>query len=322
MAYQLPVGTSALYISAHNETHRSVVALEFAGGTKPHYDKAEVNTSAVRQVLSSFYGTPTNLGGSVDVVEKAIALFDGEHALRSNAGSGLKIYAHKAVDTVIGGTVGPAGATLEQDMVTAWGPILLEILQDLSAHMVNGGGVWHTSADVFNSLGTLPSAIDTKAKLSQFANLARAVYEDHRVHASHGSADSTNSLAAIDPANDENDWDGIKTLITELRSKINAHLALTSAHTGSGGADVVNTVGSSAPAWPASVSAAFARANAYKAKHNTHLASTTYHEVADATYTIAAADATTVATMVALAAEIYTDQTAHFDFGPITQAVR
>jgi len=326
MSYRITGGAvqpAANSIAAHNCTHRKVAALEIAAVTKPHYDGSEFDSTGVEQVLSSFYSAPTTFAESINVVEKAISLWDNQHTNQHNTGGTAGTFAHKVAGTTISGTVGPSGATLEQEMVTAWGPVLLEILTCLAGHASNGGGVWHVAADAVNDLGTLPSSITTKGELSRLGNLARYFYKAHIALGTtvHDVADTTHVITALAIA-DENDFDGMKALFIDLRTQLLAHEADVTSHIGSGGADVVNAPALAAAAFPTSVSTAFTRANLYKSTHNTDLASTTIHQSADGTNTIAASNATTIATYKTLAAEIYTDQTAHFRFAPVSAAQR
>lgn len=317
MANQLPSGTDQNVIDALNAQHRSLVALE---ASKPHYDGPEfLQGTAVEQVLGSFFGSsPTTMAAALDVVEKAIVLHD-DHVSRSNAGSGLKVFAHKVVGTAIGGTPSSSGAVLEQAMVDAWGPVALALATWLQVHMLSA--TYHSVADTFNALGTLPSSITTKAEISRILNLTRAVMQQHLAFTAggvHGAADTTNVTTAA-PVDSQDDWDGMLALMIELILDLGAHGANT------GGSYHAATDGRalpSAPAFPAAVTTAFGRANTFKAAHNTHLGSTSEHESADATNTISASSATTVATLVTMAAEIYTDQPAHFRNAPITRAVR
>lgn len=64
------------------------------------------------------------------------------------------------------------------------------------------------------------------------------------------------------------------------------------------------------------------RLNDIKAKFNTHIASTTYHYNADATNTIATADASDLATSEALANAIKSALNAHMGDGPTAKSLR
>lgn len=63
-------------------------------------------------------------------------------------------------------------------------------------------------------------------------------------------------------------------------------------------------------------------ANAIKADHNTHIASTTYHYSADATNTIAAANATDQTSLNTLLNELKTDLAAHIASAPSAPSLR
>lgn len=319
MARQISGGLlfpAAAAIAAHNETHRSVVALETA---KPHYDGAEFDASGIEQVLTQFFGsTITDLATAINCVEKAIALWDGQHTNRHNSGSGLKIYAHKVAGTTIGGTPGPAGAVHEAAMIAAWGPLVIAAMQALYNHMNNVGGTWHGSADNFNVI-VVPSSITTKTELQAACVQLRAVYEAHRARSSggapHSSADTTNTIAA-EPPDTADDWDKVKALLTEIATDLPAHAADSGIHNS---AQVITL---SSPSYPAALSTAFTRANTYKSTHNSDLGSTTIHHSADSTYTLSSSDATTVATYITLAEEIRTDQPGHFRNAPTSTAER
>lgn len=318
MAYQFTAGTvPANLIEAINETHRSTVGLESAVS---HYDGPEVDPSGVKQVLTTFFPSAiATLADAINCVEKGIVLFDSHHALRSNGGNGKRVFAHKTNDTVIGGTPSAVGAQLESDIVTSWGPLAIAQLTALKGHMTNVGGTWHGSPDLFNVV-SIPSAITTKRQLFEAILMIRAVDMDHIASSSggapHSSADSTNTITAA-PPDTEDDWDGMKGVLTEVATKLPAHAADSGIH-----ANAQTISGLTAPAWPASVTSAFARANTLKAKHEAHRQSTSFHQAADSSTAISAADATTMASFLTLSEELRTDQSAHFDVAPITRAVR
>lgn len=319
MARQISSGLlepGASMIAAHNETHRAVVALETA---KPHYDGPEW-ISGVEQVLTTFFGsTISAVATAVDCVEKAILLYDTSHITLGNGGTGKKIYAHKNSGSAIGGTAGPSGASHEQAMVDAWGPRAIELMTSLRAHMLNTGGTWHTAPDLFNVI-SVPSSISTKAQLFDAVLLLRAVYEQHRVYGAgveHTGADSTNTIASP-PPDSSDDWDGMLNVLVEVADELEDHVEDAAYHANA--MSVTYTVA----AYPSQVATAFTRVNTYKSTHNAHAADTgaTGHETADATYTIAASNATTWATYITLAEEIRTDQPGHFRYAPVSSAER
>lgn len=319
MAYQVS-DASAIpnQIAAHNLTHKSVAAMEIAAATKPHYDGSEVTTAAVEQVLSSFYSSPTTFADAVSVVEKAINLWDTQHSNRHNTGGTAGVYAHKATGTLVGGSVGASGSSLEADMIAAWGAIAIAQLTALRGHMLNTGGTWHGTADLFNVV-SIPASITTKKQLFEAVLLLRAVHMDHIASSSggapHSSADTTNTIAAA-PPDTEDDWDAMKAVLTEVATDLPAHAADSGIH------NSAQSITLTAPSYPTAVSTAFTRVNTYKSTHNTDLGSTVIHESADSTNTLSSSNATTVATYMTLAQEIYTDQTAHFRFAPTSRALR
>lgn len=316
MAYQFTASTVPQnLVDAHNRTHRSAVALESAAS---HYDGPEVNPAGQVQKLTTFYPSAiSTLDDAVNVVEKAIALFDGEHALRSNGGDGTKVYAHKVVDTVIGGTVGPSGAVLKQAIVDALAPLAIAHMTALRGHMLNTGGTWHAAPDNFNVI-PVPTAITTAQQLFEAVLLIRSVQNDHIVYDAggiHDAPDTENPISAAPPDSAE-DLDAMLAVLIEARTDFIAHAADTDWHANA------QTITLTVPAFPAAVSTAFTRINAYKTKHEAHRQSTTHHQASDSSSALTASDATTIATYVALAEEIRTDQALHFEAAPTTRAMR
>ncbi len=321
MAWQISSGLlqpGANSIGSHNNTHRKVAALEIAAGTKPHYDGPEVDTAGVEQVLTYFFpSTITDFSTAINCLEKAIVLWDTQHSNRHNSGAVAGIFSHKVAGTLIGGTVGASGASLAQAIVDALAPRCIELMTSLRAHMLNTGGTWHTAPDLFNVI-SVPASITTAAQLFDAVLLLRAVFEAHRVYGSgveHSSSDTTNTIAAA-PPDSADDFDGMLAVLVEVADELEDHVEDVSYHNAA--MSVTYTVAS----FPAAVSTAFTRINLYKSTHNSDLGSTTIHESADSTYTIAASNATTIATYIALAEEIRTDQTGHFRNAPISTAQR
>lgn len=76
-----------------------------------------------------------------------------------------------------------------------------------------------------------------------------------------------------------------------------------------------------ANAIPTDLSTALTWANDVKSKYNTHIASTTYHYTADATNTIAAANATDQTSLNTLLNELKTDMTAHIAGAPAAHGI-
>jgi hypothetical protein len=310
MAAQLPFGTDAGYIAAHNETHRSVVALE---ASKPHYDGAEFIAN-VEQVPDT--GTPTTLALAINGANRIKALMN-DHYTRHNGGNGKKIYAHKVVDNAntISAADMSAGSTYEATILTSLKTMIDELRADYIAHIASAS--YHAAPDVTNVLGAIP-VITTYDDATEALNNLKAQYNAHIVFSSggspHSNPDGTNGVTA--PNAVVTDLDSLVMLANQLKSKYNAHRTQATVHIAN---DAVNVVTGADVAFPGDL---FTLANAIKSSYEAHRASTTYHESADSTNTISAANATTVTTLIALVAELYTDVTAHFRFAPVTRAVR
>jgi hypothetical protein len=325
MARQLSSGLTqptANLIAAHNDNHRSVVALEFAGGTKPHYDGSEWDTSGVELAVSATLGVPATLTDAVTVVIRAKALFN-DHLTRSNAGSGLKIWAHKVVDPV--NTVATpdttAGATetatLLAALIATTTPMRVLYENHRSNHKPDGtaSGV-HASADNVNILGGLP-ALSTADQVADALNLLKAEANAHMATAGmvHTAADAVNPITA--PNCTSADFDSMVVLANQLLSNLPAHFIL-----GAGTHAVADTFNTftlvPSAAYPGDL---FTLANALKVAVNAHLGSVVYHEVADAGV-VTAANASTVASLITLAADIRVKLDAHLRNAPVTSAMR
>lgn len=321
MAYQITGGSTqptANLITASNEQHRAVVALE---ASKPHYDSTDYNTSGVKQDIATVHASaPTTLATAVDVLNTAKAKYNA-HLGYHNSGSGLKIYAHKVVDATntISTADMSAGSTHEATILASLKTLIDELRTDYEAHRANSGGVWHADAiatptpDTANILGGQPT-ITSLAEAATELNLLKAVYNAHRTSASHLVPDATNVVTS--PNCSSTDVDSMVALANELRTDFGAHLGQAGVHAVN---DSVNTIAGAAVSLPAGL---FDLANELRTDYEAHRASTTYHESADATNTISAAAATTVATLIALAAELRTDIDSHMDNAPISAALR
>ena len=317
MARQISGGLiqpAANAIAAHNATHRSVVALEAA---KPHYDGSEWDPTGAEQVISATLGVPANLADAITVVLASKVIFN-DHLTRHNGGSGLKIFAHKALDAgdhVATPDTAP-GATETQTILTALITLVTEERIRYEAHRANGGGVWHTTADTINVLGGLP-VLTTFEGVADALNLLKAEYEAHRVLVGggpvHAMADAVNVVTS--PNAVASDIDSCITLANELRTLMNAHRGQAGVHAID---DNINAVAGAAVSYPADL---FTLANGVKAASISHFALGAAHEVADAAV-VTAADATTIATLITLAADIRTKLDAHFRNAPVTQAER
>ncbi len=330
MARQITGGLlfpSANFVSAHNENHRSTVALEFGGGAKPHYDGPEFEPVAgVEQVISATLGVPADLASAITVVILGKALFN-DHLTRHNAGSGKKIYAHKVVDNAntVSTADTTAGATETATLLASLITLTTNLRIAYEHHRQNqkpdgtaAAMAYHQNADTANVLGGLP-ALSTADQVADALNLLKAEYEAHRVSlvaggGAHDNADATNTITAANCTSA--DFDSMVTLCNQLRTKFLAHLTQATVHHNND-ADNNATV-TAAVSYPADL---FTLANALKAAVNTHMGSNVYHETADAGV-VTAADATTVASLITLAADIRVKLDAHLRNGPVSQAMR
>lgn len=305
--------TPANLVAGHNETHRSVVALESAVA---HYDGAEWSTGGVEQVLASSYSSPTTLAQAVDLCNAAKALWN-LHLGYHNSGSGKKIYAHKVVDAanVVTTADMSAGSVYEATILASLIALANEESTDYEAHRLETGGDYHATNDTVNVLGTT-ATLTTFNDVAERLNLLKALINDHMANLTyHGSATSTISAAnAV-----STDIDSMITLANAIRTAWGTHISSGAAHGGADGDDTANTISLGAVTYPAGL---FTLAIELKADMNAHLGSTTYHQVADSTNTISASDPTTVASLITIAAEFFTDIDAHFRLAPVTQAFR
>lgn len=317
MARQISGGLvqpSVNVIAAHNEVHRSVVALESA---KPHYDGPEWSNSGVEQVTASFYNAPTTLAEAIDTLNRIKGLYN-DHIGRGNAGSGKKIYAHKTADST--NTISTAdmasGSSYEATILAALITLVTELRSDYEAHRTNSGGTWHTSVDGTNVLGGQPT-ISSFAEVASELNLLKAMYQAHRVLTSgsvHANADSTNTISSANATS--TDIDSMITLANELKADFNAHLTQATIHSQS---DSVNSTSAADVGYPGGL---FTLANEIRGDYELHRASTSYHEAADAANTISSSAASTIAGLIALAVELRTDIDAHMRNAPVSGAMR
>jgi len=321
MAYQLPSGTDANFIAAHNTTHQESVGLTSATS---HYDGPEfLITTGVEQVPSVTVATATTLATAIDAVNETKRLYN-DHLGRHNSGSGKKIYAHKAVDATNVATTADmaSGSSFESTMLTDLAALVTELRADYASHIANtkadgtSSGV-HVVADTTNILGGTPT-ISTFADVAEGLNNLKAQFNAHIAFSSggspHANPDGTNAVSTANASS--TDLDSLRALANALRTAITAHYSQATVHTID---DTFNPISGSAVSYPSGM---FTLANEIKADYNLHRASTTYHESADGTNTISSSDATTVASLITLAAELQTDITAHLRRAPVTRAVR
>lgn len=295
--------------TAHNWTHTQLA--DDVAGSFPHNDGTDYDLSGVADTLTG--GSPATLARSVDVFNAAKALF---HRHRDRYTSGRRLLAHKALDArAIAAADMASGASVEAALIAAWGPITIELLTLLKNHLTNVGGTWHATADTFNSVGTLPASITTKADLCAWIIVLWNVFEAHRVYGSgvqHTTSDTTNGLSAAPPDNSD-DWDGMLGVLVDVAEELEDHVEDGAFH---------NAVMSVTPTVAAYVSGLFTLAIEFKTDWNGHLGDAAVHEVADSTNTLSYTNPTTIALLITAAQEVYVDVPAHIAFAPKSMALR
>lgn len=309
MALSVPAGTHAHILDAMNRAHQQA----HASGSV-HNDKPNLNLQDVEDVLPG--SSPTTLSTSVDTFNAAKGVHNRH--LAEYSVSPVKYFAHKAQDS--GNLIVLADLSAGSVYEDATRQSLITLVQELSvdreAHRTNTGGVWHSSLDTTTVLGTtatLSSFKDIAERLNLLKALDNAHYADVTAHGA--------TTTAVSVANaTEDSIDSMVALANDIRTKRGTHLASASAHTGSSGADTINTISAGAVAGLPADLAAFGAD--FKTKHNAHLGSGTYHNSADSSNTLGYGSLTTFAGFIAAAQEVFTDQPAHQRLAPISTAVR
>lgn len=295
--------------TAHNWTHTWVADEE--AGNFPHNDGMDYDLAGVADTLTG--GNPTTLAMAVDRFNAAKALF---HRHRDRYTSGRRLLAHISLDArAIAAADMASGAATETALIGAWGPITIELLTLLKNHLTNVGGTWHATADLFNSVGTLPATITTKADLHLWIIVLWNVFEAHRAYGAgvqHTIADTTNSLSAAPPDNSD-DWDGMLGVLVDVAEELEDHVEDGAFH------NAVMSVTPTVAAYPAGL---FDLAIEFKTDWNGHLGDAAVHEVADSTNTLSYTNPTTIALLITAAQEVYTDVPAHIAFAPKSMALR
>lgn len=139
---------------------------------------------------------------------------------------------------------------------------------------------------VFAHVGSTPAidTVDASASLPTviaLANAIRTAYEAHRVDVTaHDAADSTNTIAA--PA--ATDQASSNTLLNELQTDLNAHMALAASHQASGrprlgGAGGLAATAADATTVATDLTTSFALANSLKRTFNRHAAGIRQHNI-------------------------------------------
>lgn len=307
---------AAAIIAGHNETHRSLAAIEITASAKPHYDGPEYSeTSGAAQLLT--VATPTTLATAVDAFNATKALLNLHYGYH-NSGSGLKIYAHKAATTLIAVSDLSAGSVYEAQLLTDLSTLISELRNRYIAHIASA--TFHAAADGTYILGATPAITSFDDAAVELNNL-KAQYNLHIAFSSggspHPSADGTNAVTAANASS--SNVDTLVTLANQLKSKFNAHRTQAGVHSSN---DTTNIIAGADVALSTALTDGAALPNTIRSSYEAHRASTSYHDSADATYTITANTYGTVAQLIALALELHTDVQAHVQFAPISRAMR
>ncbi len=305
---------SASITASDAATHNSHHA-QLAGSLYVHNDGAEWSDASppVEDVLTG--GSPTTLTGVVSVLNAARTLFNA-HLGFYDVTATDHIYAHIASDGVNTLTTAAmsSATTYETAMLTSLITLAAELTTDYTAHLAYLTS--HTIADATNTVGTTYT-MTTADHVAERLNLLKALFNDHIILTTgtvHGSSGATDNCSTANCS--ATDYDSMKALANALKSKFNAHCAQGSTiHLA---ADAVNTTAAADVAYPATI---FDLGTEIISKFNSHFGSAVYHNLADSTV-ISAATPSTIAGLITLAAEVYTDLTAHLRAAPISRAVR
>ncbi len=315
MAHQVPSASAphASVVRAINGTHAQTDTSAVA-----HYDGTEVDATGAEQYVDS--AVPTTIVTAAAALNRARAILN-DHYQRHNAGDGSRFYAHKAADN--SNTISAPdmdGAALETTFFTAAKTLFLEIRTNYIAHIGNKKAsdgttvAFHGAVDSTNILGGA-STIEDKYDLAIEANNLKAQFTAHMAFTAggtHGAADVTNAISAANASGD--DWDALRTLINELRTDFNAHIS-NGGGSYHGTSDTFNTIAGAAISYPSGL---FTLCDALNTSYTAHRQSTTFHEIADSTNTLAAGtfSTTSVALLISNAALIRTKVNAHIRFAP------
>jgi hypothetical protein len=294
---------------AHNSTH-SMWYAGFAHNDGPEWSAAD---PPVEDVLSG--GSPTTLTTAISVLNSARSLFNA-HCGRYDVTAADHIYAHIANDVpnLITTAAMSSAATYEGTMLTALITLVAELTLDYATHIANL--TVHGAADTTNVLGTTYT-MTTADHVTERLNALKALFNDHIVLTSGSVHGATGAADAIATANaSATDYDSMIALANALRTKFIAHLAQGAAIHST--ADVTTTVSGGAVSYPSGI---FDLGTEMITRMNAHFPSVTYHNVGDV-QAIAAVTPSTIALLITLAVEVYTDLTAHLRAAPASRAMR
>jgi len=252
-------------------------------------DLAELRTALV--AVTAQLDSEMSLDESLELINDIRAKFIAHMALTSshpNADTTNVVTAPVATDLA-------SGYTLANDLKVQINAHFLDLssleeaitlvndqVTQYEAHRVYDTGSVHNGSPDTTNVVTAAVATDLATAITR-ANDLKAMYEAHRVLATtHTNPDATNTIAAADAS----DLATLKTLLNEYSVDHDAHIILTAGPV-HGGADAVNGI------------------------TEPDVDNAAIHTNDDVTNIVAAADATTAATLVTLANELSTDYEAH-----------
>lgn len=306
---------STTLISAFNAAHSTT----YTG--KVHNDGPEWSNAATPVEQLIYPASPTTITDAFAFLAAA-KTFWNTHLGYADVATTDHIYAHKVAD---GANVLTSAAFDYATFASGARVAIITLLNDLytqyDAHRKNTGGVWHTAADTVNFVG-VPLTITGSAsdiEIVERLNLIKGIINDHVVTTGsvHGSADTGDVSSAPNATSAATmDYAAVIVLITDLRTKLIAHMGSGTYHAI---ADTVNLVTAPAP----TVTAGFnTLINEMITKYPTHIGSTTYHNVADSTNTLTASSVSTLGQVLAAAQDLYTQMQGHVRMASADRAFR
>jgi len=307
---------STTLISAFNAAH----SVTYTGNV--HNDGPEWSNAATPVEQTIFPASPTTITEAFAFLAAAKTFWNA-HLGYADVTPSDHIYAHKIADgsNVLTSTAFDY-ATFASTARVAIVTLLNDLYTQYDAHRKNTGGSWHAAVDAVNYVG-VPLTITgsaTDQEIVERLNLLKSVVNDHVVNTTggvHGSADTGDvSSAASATSTTTMDYAAVIVLITDLRTKLIAHMGSATYHAA---ADTVNLVTAAAP----TVSAGFnTLINEMISKYPTHIGSTSYHNVADSTNTLTASSVSTLGQVLAAAQDLYTQMQGHVRMASNDRAFR
>lgn len=273
------------------------------------------------------YPYPTTVQQATDFL-LAFRDFYNTHRLYADENVGDKWFAHKVPDTtnVITLSTG-VWSNIEPAMLEAARLLVNDLCQQYVDHYSNTGAAFHNAADTVNTLSTpitFPASgvgAFTGQNGVERTNLLKALMNDHFVNTTggvHSAPDAANPITSPNATYDMVagiGWPAWITLLTELKADFNAHI-LTVVHDIP---DVINAVAAAVPTTPAGL---FDMDNEIITDWGAHVASTTYHNSADAAAALVIATVSTLSHRLTLAQELHSKYALHVDNAPATRSLR